>query len=86
MDLSINSGTGYNEGIYTVEFDSGRKFFYTTAAGELSGLTYGERKLLFVGKSIFLFIYSLLLVYRGRALFGTTVQSLLQKQKILRGF
>jgi hypothetical protein len=56
MDLSINSGTGYNEGIYTVEFDSGRKFFYTTAAGELSGLTYGERKLLFVGKSIFFYI------------------------------
>ena len=64
MDLSINSGTGYNEGIYTVEFDSGRKFHYTTAAGELSGLTYGERKLLFVGKSIFLFIFSILLVLR----------------------
>jgi hypothetical protein len=33
MDLSINSGTGINEGIFTVEFDSGRKIYYTTAAG-----------------------------------------------------
>ncbi len=51
MDISINSGTGCNEGIFTVEFDNGRKFHYTTAPGELSGLTYGERKLLLVGKS-----------------------------------
>jgi hypothetical protein len=33
MDISINSGTGTNEGIFTVEFDSGRKFYYTTSAG-----------------------------------------------------
>jgi hypothetical protein len=33
MDLSINSGSGINEGIFTVEFDNGRKFFYTTATG-----------------------------------------------------
>jgi hypothetical protein len=41
MDLSINSGTGINEGIFTVKFDNGRKFHWTTAPGELSGLTYG---------------------------------------------
>ncbi len=51
MDISINSGTGTNEGIFTVEFDNGRKFHYTTAGGEISGLTYGERRLLLVGKS-----------------------------------
>jgi hypothetical protein len=33
MDLSINSGSGYNEGIFSVEFDNGRKFYYTTAVG-----------------------------------------------------
>lgn len=52
MDISINSGTGGNEGIFMVEFDSGRKFYYTTAGGEISGLTYGERRLLLVGKSM----------------------------------
>ena len=33
MDLSINSGSGINEGIFTFDFDNGRKFFYTTATG-----------------------------------------------------
>jgi hypothetical protein len=33
MDLSINSGTGVNEGIYTVKFDNGNTFHFTTAAG-----------------------------------------------------
>ena len=56
MDISINSGTGGNEGIFTVEFDNGRKFHYTTAPGELSGLTYGERKLLLVSKCNFILI------------------------------
>ena len=51
MDLSINSGTGINEGIFTIKFDNGRTFYYTTPPGELNGLTYGERKLVFVDKS-----------------------------------
>ena len=50
MDLSINSGTGSNEGIFTVEFDSGNKFYYTTSTGCLTGLTYGDRKLNMIGK------------------------------------
>ncbi|CAM6005560.1 unnamed protein product [Sphagnum balticum] len=33
MDLSINSGTGNNEGIFTVRFDNGRIFHFTTAPG-----------------------------------------------------
>jgi hypothetical protein len=53
MDLSLNSGTGINEGIFTVKFDNGRTFHFTTPAGELSGLTYGDRKLVFVEKSNF---------------------------------
>jgi hypothetical protein len=51
MDLSINSGTGINEGIFTVSFHNGRKFHFTTPPGELCGLTYGERKLYMVDKS-----------------------------------
>ena len=51
MDLSINSGTGINEGIFTVHFHNGRKFHFTTPPGELVGLTYGDRKLFLVDKS-----------------------------------
>ena len=51
MDLSINSGRGNNEGIFKIEFDNGNTCYYTTAAGELTGLTYGNRKLNLVGKS-----------------------------------
>lgn len=79
MDISINSGTGCNEGIFTVEFDNGRKFHYTTAPGELSGLTYGERKLLLVGKSNILPLFSLLLVCLGRVIFVIAIQSFIQK-------
>ena len=50
MDLSINSGTGNNEGVFKVQFDNGNVFYYTTPAGCLTGLTYGERKLNMVGK------------------------------------
>lgn len=50
MDLSINSGTGNNDGIFKVQFDNGNTFYYTTPAGCLSGLTYGERRLNLVGK------------------------------------
>lgn len=50
MEISINSGTGINEGIFTIKFDNGRKFHFTTPPGELSGLTYGERKLCLVEK------------------------------------
>lgn len=73
MDISINSGTGGNEGIFTVEFDNGRKFHYTTAPGELSGLTYGERKLLLVGKCNSFFIRSLLLVCWIRIIFRSNL-------------
>lgn len=50
MDLSINSGTGNNQGVFNVQFDNGNTFYYTTPAGCLQGLTYGERKLNLVGK------------------------------------
>ena len=51
MDVSINSGKGNNEGIFCIEFDNGNKFYFTTPVGMLSGLTYGERKLVLYGKS-----------------------------------
>ena len=41
MELSINSGTGNNEGVFKVQFDNGNVFYYTTPAGCLTGLTYG---------------------------------------------
>jgi hypothetical protein len=48
MEISINSGTGINYGITTIKFENGRKFHFTLAAGEITGLTYGERKLTLV--------------------------------------
>jgi len=33
MDLSINSGTGINEGIFTVSFDNGNTYHFTTPPG-----------------------------------------------------
>ena len=56
MDISINSGTGINEGIFTIKFENGRTFHFTTPPGELSGLTYGERKLCMVDKSKYFII------------------------------
>lgn len=53
MDLSINSGTGNNQGVFTVKFDNGNTFYYTTPCGCLTGLTYGDRKLNMIGKSKF---------------------------------
>ena len=61
MDISINSGRGLNEGITTINFQDGTTFYYTGAIGELVGLTYGHRKLNFVGKCILFVYYSLLL-------------------------
>ena len=69
MDLSINSGKGNNEGIFHIEFDNGNKFYYTTPTGVLTGLTYGERKLNFTGKSKYIAMNRFLLD-NGRVIFG----------------
>lgn len=50
MEISINGGTGINEGVITVAFDNGNTIYYTSAPGCLSGLTYGDRKLNLIGK------------------------------------
>lgn len=73
MDISINSGKGTNEGIFTVKFDNGHTYHFTTAAGEVSGLTYGERKLLLDGKSNIFPYSSILLEYRRWPLYWNTI-------------
>lgn len=45
MDLSLNSGTGYNAGDNVVKFDNGTEIRFRTPGGEITGLTFGERKL-----------------------------------------
>lgn len=83
MDLSINSGTGNNEGIFKVQFDNGNNFYFTTAAGCLTGLTYGDRKLNLVGKSTFLIIQVIIGVIKDY--FYKLIITLRLKQKVFLG-
>lgn len=46
----MNSGTGTNEGIFRVNFDDGTKVCFCSAGGEVSGVTYGDRKFNVIGK------------------------------------
>lgn len=46
----MNSGCGTNDGIFKVKFDDGMEICYITPGGEVSGLTYGDRKFNIVGK------------------------------------
>ena len=48
----MNSGCGTNEGIFRVAYDDGLEICYTSPGGEISGLTYGDRKFNLVGKGI----------------------------------
>lgn len=48
----MNSGCGTNDGVYKVTFDDGDEICFMTPGGEISGLTFGERKLNLVGKCI----------------------------------
>ena len=52
----MNSGCGTNDGIFRIKFDDGMEGCYITPGGEVSGLTYGDRKFNMVGKGIFLII------------------------------
>ena len=52
----MNSGTGYNDGIYRVTFDDGLQICFITPGGEISGLTTGDRKFNLTGKCISIFI------------------------------
>ena len=57
----MNSGCGYNDGIFNVDFDDGVRISYITPGGEVSGLTYGDRKFNMVGKCNLLRLCSILL-------------------------
>jgi hypothetical protein len=46
----MNSGCGTNDGIFRVRFDDGEEVCFITPGGEVSGLTYGDRKFNMVGK------------------------------------
>ncbi len=57
MKLNINSGTGYNAGVYKVRYDrDGEEVCYMSPSGEVCGLAYGDRKFNFIGKGMF-FVY-----------------------------
>lgn len=63
MKLNINSGTGYNAGVYRIKYDkTGEEICYMSPSGEVSGLAYGDRKFNMIGKGIFLLLYSLCVV------------------------
>jgi hypothetical protein len=46
----MNSGCGTTDGVYKIEFDDGSDLCFITPGGEISGLTYGDRKFNLVGK------------------------------------
>jgi len=46
----MNSGCGLTDGVYRIEFDDGTDICFITPGGEVSGLTYGDRKFNLVGK------------------------------------
>lgn len=52
----MNSGTGTNDGIFRINFDDGTKICFCSPGGEVSGLTYGDRKFNSQGKGKFIVI------------------------------
>ena len=46
----MNSGCGINDGIYRVRFDDGEEYCFILPGGQVSGLTYGDRKFNMTGK------------------------------------
>lgn len=46
----MNSATGTNEGVFKITFNDGTKICYSSAGGQVSGLTYGDRKFNVQGK------------------------------------
>lgn len=51
--MSLNSGTGINDGIYRVQFDDGVEICFVSPGGEVGGLTSGNRTFNLVGKSYY---------------------------------
>lgn len=53
VELHMNSGCGLTDGVYRIEFDDGTDICFISPGGEVSGLTYGDRKFNLVGKCKF---------------------------------
>lgn len=51
----MNSGCGTNDGVFRIKFEDGMEACYITPGGEVSGLTYGDRKFNMVGKCKYFF-------------------------------
>lgn len=75
VELHMNSGCGTNDGIFRIQFDDGLIGCYVTPGGEVSGLTYGDRKFNMVGKCTLYNYFSVLLDLIRRAIPGASVQS-----------
>lgn len=50
MEMQMNSGCGITDGVYRIMTDDGADFNFITPGGEISGLTFGDRKFNLVGK------------------------------------
>lgn len=46
----MNSGCGTNQGIYKIIMDDGSDYNFITPGGQISGISYGDRKFNLVGK------------------------------------
>ena len=53
MQLNINSGCGINDGDFVIEFQNGTIVKFRTPGGQISGLTFGDRKLNLDGKGYY---------------------------------
>ena len=56
INLGVNSGTGFNEGIYRVKFHDGMEICFMTPGGEIGGLATGDRKFNLSGKCTYYLI------------------------------
>ena len=50
VEMQMNSGCGITDGVYRILTDDGADFNFITPGGEISGLTFGDRKFNLVGK------------------------------------
>lgn len=74
----MNSGCGTNDGVFKIKFEDGMEICYITPGGQVSGLTYGDRKFNMVGKGKYFFI-QLTIGYSLKVCFFN--QSLIQQEK-----
>lgn len=51
--IGANTVTGGNNGVMTVEFETGTKIDFTNCKGYLTGITYGDRNFYLEGTMLF---------------------------------